>query len=80
MAYLAQRLSGLKKLYILLSSYSGNTEETIDFAEKAFSKKKYNLAIISTGGKLIEFAKTHNLPYILLPQGDIQPRVALVFL
>ncbi len=64
-------------LYIA-SSYSGNTEETLDFAEKAF-EAKYNLAIVSTGGKLIEFARKNGLPYILLPQNNIQPRVALGF-
>lgn len=58
------------------SSYSGNTEETLDFAEQAFAAR-YNLAIISTGGKLIEFAKENRLPYIQIPNTGIQPRNAL---
>lgn len=58
------------------SSHSGNTEETLDFAEQAFTKH-YNLAIISTGGKLIEFAQKNKLPYIKLPDLGIQPRTAV---
>ncbi len=65
-----------KNALYIASSYSGNTEETLDFAQKAFDAK-YNLAIISTGGKLIEFAKKNSIPFILLPQANIQPRAAL---
>jgi glucose/mannose-6-phosphate isomerase len=60
----------------IASSYSGNTEETLDFVEKAF-EKKYNIAVIAAGGKLIEFAKKNNLPYIQLPNTGIQPRSAV---
>lgn len=67
-----------KNALYIASSYSGNTEETLDFAQTAH-EQKYNLAVISTGGKLIEFAQKNSIPYILLPQGDIQPRVALGF-
>lgn len=62
-------------LYVA-SSYSGNTEEVLDFAEQALASK-YNLVVISTGGKLMEFAKEHKLPYILLPNHGIQPRSAV---
>ncbi|HLP44237.1 MAG TPA: SIS domain-containing protein [Candidatus Nanoarchaeia archaeon] len=65
-----------KKSLHIASSYSGNTEETLDFAEKAFAGG-YNLAVISTGGKLIEFAKQHSIPHIVLPRANMQPRVAL---
>jgi glucose/mannose-6-phosphate isomerase len=64
-------------LYIA-SSYSGNTEETLDFAEKA-KEAGYNLAIISTGGKLIEFAEEHGIPHIVLPNEGVQPRSAVGF-
>ncbi len=66
----------LKNKFIILSSYSGNTEETLDAFEKA---KDGNLAmaIISTGGKLLELAKKNNIPYIELPNTGIQPRMAL---
>lgn len=68
----------LKERLFIASSYSGNTEETIDFAEKAF-ENKLNLAIIATGGKLLEFAKKNNVPYVVLPSEGIQPRMALGF-
>jgi len=62
----------------IASSYSGNTEEVLDFAEKAH-EKKYNLAVIAIGGKLIEFAKKNSLPYIQLPDTGVQPRSAIGF-
>lgn len=65
-----------EKSLFIASSYSGNTEETLDFAEAAHAKK-YNVAVISVGGKLIEFAKKNGLPYIKLPDTGIQPRSAL---
>ncbi len=65
-----------KKSIFIASSYSGNTEETLDFAEKALAAK-HRLAIVSTGGRLIDFAKEHKVPYILMPQSGLQPRDAL---
>lgn len=62
----------------IASSYSGNTEETLDFADEAYSKG-YDIAIIATGGKLIDFAIKNNLPYIEIPDTKIQPRVAIGF-
>lgn len=67
-----------KNALYIASSYSGNTEETLDFAEKAF-EAGLNLAIVSTGGKLLEFAQKNEIPFIELPQTKIQPRVALGF-
>lgn len=60
-------------------SHSGNTEEVYDFADEAYSKG-YDLIIISTGGKLIDFAVENNLPYIKIPNNGIQPRVSLGYL
>lgn len=60
----------------IASSYSGNTEEIVDFADEAYSKG-YDLIIITTGGKLLDFAKINSLPYIKLPDDGIQPRIAL---
>jgi glucose/mannose-6-phosphate isomerase len=67
-----------KKSLFIASSYSGNTEEVLDFADEAYSKG-YNLLIISTGGKLIDFAKENDLSYIQIPDTGIQPRLALGF-
>ena len=62
----------------IASSYSGNTEEVLDFAEQAL-QKNYAVAVVALAGKLIEFAKEHELPYIQLPDVGIQPRAALGF-
>lgn len=64
-------------LYIACS-YSGNTEEVLDFAQKAIDAK-LNLAIVAIGGALIELAKKHKVPYIQLPNTNIQPRSAVGF-
>lgn len=68
----------LKKRLIIVSTYSGNTEEAISaFAEA--QKKGLPLAAICKGGKLLELAKKHSVPYIQLPDTNIQPRSALGF-
>ena len=63
---------------IIASSYSGNTEETIDAFETAL-KRNQPLAVISAGGKLIDRAKEQMIPYIQIPNTGIQPRSALGF-
>lgn len=63
---------------VIASSYSGNTEETIDGLKIAI-KKKIPVVVVAVGGKLIDLAKKHNLPYIQLPNTNIQPRLALGF-
>lgn len=66
----------LKKKLIILSSYSGNTEEVISAFIEA-KNKNLDMCIISTGGKLLSLAKENNIPYIELPNMGIQPRMAL---
>ena len=61
---------------VIASSYSGNTEETIDAFSIAL-ERKLPLIAISTGGKLIEIAKDNQIPYIKMPDTGIQPRMAL---
>src|SRR3989338_4612463 len=56
----------LRESLIILSSYSGNTEEVLD-AGRLGLEQKLNLAVITTGGALLDFAKAHNLPYVQLP-------------
>ena len=68
----------LKDALLIASSFSGNTEEPIDFAEKALAKG-LPLAVIAKGGKLLEFAKIHNLSHVALPPTKIQPRSGLGF-
>ncbi|MDD5638388.1 MAG: bifunctional phosphoglucose/phosphomannose isomerase [Candidatus Pacebacteria bacterium] len=66
----------LKKSLVILSSYSGNTEEVIDAYLKA-KNKKISVFAISIGGKLLEMAKKDKIPYIQMPDLKIQPRFAL---
>lgn len=68
----------LKNYLIIASSYSGNTEEVVSGLKLAY-KKKLNIIMIATGGKLIKFAKANQLPYIQVPDFGIQPRSALGF-
>ena len=64
---------------IIASSYSGNTEETIDAFKTALSKK-LPVAAITTGGKLLEIASQDKIPYIRLPNTGIQPRMSTGFM
>lgn len=61
---------------VILSSYSGNTEEVIDAFERGI-KSNLKVAVISTGGKLIDLAREHSIPFIQIPNTGIQPRSAL---
>ncbi len=65
-----------EEILFIASSFSGNTEETIDFLEKALAQK-LNTAVITKGGRLLEIALQKKLPFIKLPDSDIQPRMAL---
>ena len=68
----------LKNFIIILSSYSGNTEETIDAFQKA-RERDLPSAVIAAGGKLLELAKENQIPYVQIPDTGIQPRMALGF-
>lgn len=67
-----------KERLIILSSYSGNTEEVIDAFETA-QKTNYACAVIASGGELLKRAQKSRVPYIQLPNTGIQPRMALGF-
>ncbi len=60
---------------LIASSYSGNTEETISALTDGL-KRGCRIICLTTGGKILEMAKEHNLSYVLLPTG-FQPRFAL---
>lgn len=66
-----------KQSLIVLSSYSGNTEEILSCAKEA-KEKGYQITGITTGGKLAEFLQEQNLPALIVspthnPSG--QPRL-----
>lgn len=60
--------------YIAIS-YSGNTAETISFAETAL-ERGIPLSVITAGGKLAELATREKLRHAIIPEG-MQPRNAL---
>lgn len=59
----------------IVSSYSGNTEETINALELAL-KKKAKIVCITSGGKIEEIAKLNKLDHIIIP-GGMPPRACL---
>ncbi len=63
------------KTLVIVSSYSGNTEETIA-AQKDATKRKARILCISTGGAVTDFALKHKQPCMKIP-GGLQPRAAL---
>jgi len=65
-----------KNTLAICSSYSGNTEETLHTFNQIL-KTGAKLVVISSGGKLIEQAKEHNLDYIQIPSGWPSPRACL---
>jgi glucose/mannose-6-phosphate isomerase len=66
----------LKERLIILSSYSGETEETISAFQEAFSRK-LPLIVIAGGGRLLNLARDNNTPYIQLPAIKAHPRFAI---
>ncbi len=64
-----------KNTLLVISSYSGNTEETISVLEEGI-KKKCQIVCVSTGGKVREIAEKENIPLVSMTPG-FQPRYAL---
>lgn len=60
---------------VIVSSYSGNTEETIQCFEMAL-KSNAKICCITSGGKVLEMAKKNNCDYVLIPGGN-PPRSAI---
>lgn len=57
-----------KKTLLILSSYSGNTEEVFSIALSAV-EKGIPFIVISSGGKLIQIAEDNKLPSLQIPTG-----------
>jgi glucose/mannose-6-phosphate isomerase len=60
---------------VIISSYSGNTEETISCSEQAM-KKNCSIVVIASGGKIWEEANKNRIPAIKIESG-FQPRYTL---
>lgn len=66
-----------EKTLVILVSYSGNTEETLQLFEEAKSKN-CTMLILTSGGKLKELAVENNIHTCTIETG-FQPRMALGF-
>lgn len=64
-----------KDSLVVVSSYSGNTSETISAFNDAAGKGA-KIVLITTGGRLKELADKRSIPVINIPSG-IQPRAAI---
>lgn len=63
---------------VIASSCSGNTEETLSCLEDA-TKRGAQLAILTSGGTLLELAKTRSIAYVLLPdRSEYEPRMTTI--
>ena len=62
---------------VIVSSYSGNTEETVQAMEAAL-KAKAKIICVTSGGKISEMAKQNNCDIITIPGGS-PPRAALAY-
>jgi glucose/mannose-6-phosphate isomerase len=64
-----------ESVLVIISSYSGNTEETVSVMERAL-KAKAKIVCVTSGGKILELAKQHQLECIEIP-GGMPPRSCL---
>ena len=62
---------------VIVCSYSGNTEETLSYYDYAVRLTEHAI-VLTTGGELLEKAKSDNIKFHLLPKG-YPPRSALGF-
>ncbi len=54
---------------LIVSSYSGNTEETVQVMNEAIAKK-VQIVCVTSGGKVLELAKQHQFEFIEIPGGN----------
>jgi glucose/mannose-6-phosphate isomerase len=65
---------------VILSSFSGTTEEVLSAAEVA-KKRRAKIVVIATGGALVNWAKKQKVPAYVFTPGDLakQPRLGVGF-
>lgn len=61
---------------VIASSHSGNTEETLHALSQA-QKKNAQVAVVASGGKLLERAINESIAYVQI-LGGLQPRMAMI--
>lgn len=62
---------------VIVSSYSGNTEETISAMEFCMSKGA-TIVCVTSGGKILEMARSAGYDHIIIP-GGMPPRACLAY-
>jgi glucose/mannose-6-phosphate isomerase len=60
---------------VVISSYSGNTEEALSVFDQALARKAA-LVCVSSGGRLLEEARRRSVPHAAIP-GGLPPRAGL---
>jgi glucose/mannose-6-phosphate isomerase len=60
---------------VIVSTYSGNTEETLSCFEQAIARKA-KIVVITSGGKALEMAKQNGADWVVIPGGN-PPRSCL---
>ena len=66
-----------KNTLVIISSYSGDTEETVSALKEAITRK-CEIICISSGGEVKEIAEKNNIPVLLVPGGN-PPRAMLTY-
>lgn len=66
-----------EKTLLIFCSFSGNTDETI-CCFKTSAKKTKNIAIITTGGRLLDLAK-NSYPYVKIEKDKHPPRTSIAY-
>lgn len=62
---------------VIASSYSGNTEETLSALSQA-RERGAQVAVIASGGALVQQASASDITHVELPTG-LQPRMAVIY-
>ena len=62
---------------VIASSYSGNTEETLEGLKQA-RKRSAQVAVIAADGKLLHVAEENSIAHVVLPQG-VPQRMAVIY-
>lgn len=65
-----------KKTLLIFSSFSGETEEVLSGIREAL-KKRFPIAVVASGGRLLKIAKEKNIPYATFPREGLTPREAV---
>lgn len=65
------------KTLVIISSYSGDTEETLKALNNAIEKEA-NIVCITSGGRVADIAARKNIDLVLIPK-DMPPRAAIAY-